>query len=376
LWRLSRNRVGKGADGKVQDTSRSIRSLRRGYTTGTCAAAAARGAALWLAGGRCPETVRVLLPQGDTVSLPVSGVFRNETAARCFVVKDAGDDPDVTDGAAIHALVEYGDRPGIDLDGGKGVGRVTLPGLPVPVGEAAINPVPRAMITAALSGVPNQAAGWRVTITVPGGERLARGTFNGRLGIVGGVSILGTTGYVEPRSLDALRRSLPPLLDVVRAQGYDTVCLVPGNIGHRAARRLAVPPDEAQIVEFADFLGFMLDEARRRGFARVVLVGHPGKLAKTLNRDWQTHSRHAQPANEAVLAFFAGKGLPPEQAGALSRLPTVEAIQQAVIVLGCGNLVGLLAERVRELVQERTKGQMEVSVHLCDLNGNITGESA
>ncbi|MBU4532570.1 MAG: cobalt-precorrin-5B (C(1))-methyltransferase CbiD [Firmicutes bacterium] len=349
--------------------------LRRGLTTGTCAAVAARGAALWLTQGWCPGQVTIRLPIGDEVTLPVRKVSWSETAARCCVIKDAGDDPDVTNGAAIHAEVGFAAEPGVSLHGGEGVGRVTLPGLAVPVGEAAINPVPRRMISEALADLVSAGVGWMVTISVPGGEQLARRTFNGRLGIVGGISILGTTGYVEPRSLDALRRSLPPLLDVVRAAGYRTVCLVPGNIGHRAARRLQPPPDEAQIVEMGDFLGFMLDEARARGFAAVTLVGHAGKLAKVLDGHWQTHSKHSPPANMAVLEFFAAAGLPRPMVRELMKLPTVEGIQLAVIEAGYTQLPALLAGRIQELVRERLKGEVEVSVHLCDFGGNIVGEA-
>jgi len=351
------------------------RQLRRGYTTGICAAAAARGAALWLTQRRCPDRVTIRLPVGDEVVLPVQGVCRSETAARCCVIKDAGDDPDVTNGAAIHACVEFAASSGVSLDGGEGVGRVTLPGLAVPVGEAAINPVPRGMIAAALADLVPDGAGWKVTIIVPGGVELASRTFNGRLGIIGGISILGTTGYVEPRSLDALRRSLPPLLDIVRAAGYRTVCLVPGNIGHRAARRLQPPPAEAQIVEISDFLGFMLDKAYERGFTAITLVGHPGKLAKVLNGEWQTHSKYAPMANAAVVECFAGFGLPRALVQELKVLPTVEAIQQAVIQRGHADLPAMLAGRIRELVRERLKGEVEVSVHLCDFAGNIVGEA-
>lgn len=351
------------------------KQLRRGYTTGTSAAAAARAAALWLLDGRPPAQVTIQLPDGAPVTLPVHTVKRTDTSARCFVVKDAGDDPDVTNGAAIHALVEFCSVPGVAIDGGEGVGRVTRPGLPLPVGEAAINPVPRMMIARALSDLVSRAAGWKVTIIVPEGAVLARRTFNPRLGITGGISIIGTTGYVEPRSLEALKRSLPPLLDVVRAAGYRSICLVPGNIGRRAARRLRHPPEEAQIVEFSDFLGFMLDEADKRGFYRIMLVGHTGKLAKVLNGDWQTHSKYSSPANRAVIRFFVEAGLPESLAVSLEKLPTVEAIQQTVVEEGYAHLLGLLAGRIRALVRKRLQHRPEVSVHLCDLAGNILGEA-
>lgn len=366
---------GGGGRGRRQKRVCRNSGLRRGYTTGTCAAAAARGAALWLLEGRFPERVAILLPGGEQVTLPVHAVFRGTSAAQCCVIKDAGDDPDVTDGMAIHAHVEFAAAPGVVIDGGEGVGRVTKPGLPVPVGEAAINPVPRAMIAGALAGLVPTGGGWKVTVSVPGGDNVAWRTFNPRLGIAGGISILGTTGYVEPRSLDALRRSLPPLLDVLRASGCGEVCLVPGNIGRRAARRLQPPPAEEQIVEVSDFLGFMLDEASQRGFARIVLVGHPGKLAKILNGDWQTHSRFAGPANGAIIDFCAAAGLPEDLIRRLGELSTVEAIQQALINEGYGRLLGMLASRIRVLVQERLGPGPYVAVHLCDLQGNIVGEA-
>jgi cobalt-precorrin-5B (C1)-methyltransferase len=231
------------------------------------------------------------------------------------------------------------------------------------------------MISAALADLVPEGAGWKVTISVPRGAELARRTFNGRLGIAGGISILGTTGYVEPRSLEALRRSLPPLLDIVRAAGYRTVCLVPGNIGHRAARRLQPPPAEAQIVEIGDFLGFMLDEVHARRFAMVSLVGHAGKLAKVLNGHWQTHSTYAPAANAVVVELFADFGLSGAFVQELKTLPTVEAVQRAVIRSGHAHLPVMLAGRIRQLVRERLKGEVAVSVHLCDLDGNIVGEA-
>ncbi len=363
--------AGKGE--QKRDTRKN--GLRRGYTTGTCAAAAARGAALWLLEGHLPETVTILLPGGEPATLPVHAVFRDTSAAECYVIKDAGDDPDVTDGMAIHARVEFAAAPGIVIDGGEGVGRVTKSGLPVPVGEAAINPVPRAMIAGALAGLVAPGGGWKVTVSVPGGTEVARLTFNPRLGIAGGISILGTTGYVEPRSLNALRCSLPPLLDVLRASGYSEVCLVPGNIGRRAARRLLPAPAEEQIVEVSDFLGYMLDEASRRGFARIILVGHPGKLAKVLNGDWQTHAKYARPANDAVIEFCAAAGLPEDLIRRLGELSTVEAIQRALINEGYGCLLGMLAARIKVLVQERLGPKPCVAVYLCDLQGNIVGEA-
>lgn len=349
------------------------RPLRRGYTTGTCAAAASRAAAEWLLQESFPAEVTLRLPGGDAARLTPHPVRRTDGAAEAFVIKDAGDDPDITHGAEIHATVTLGETPGVCFRAGEGVGTVTREGLRIPKGEAAINPVPRQMISEALAALTPPGAGWQVTVAVPGGKTMAAQTHNPRLGILGGISILGTSGYVLPRSHRALRNSLPPFLAVAQAEGLAEIILVPGNVGRRAAARQFPEAPEAEIVEISDWLGYMLDQADRFGFARIHLVGHPGKLAKVLNDDWQTHSRHAPPANEAVLDCWRRHGVPGPVLKLLAELPLVEGMQVRLLEGGYGKALRALASAIRDRCAARLgRGQGDLTVTLCDMDGAIT----
>ena len=272
--------------------------LRRGFTTGACAAAAAKAAAQLLVTGKAPESVELDLPNGEHVALRVHRCERDGTGAVASVIKDAGDDPDVTHGAEIVAHVQFADGGEIEIGGGEGVGTVTKPGLQVPVGAPAINPVPLSMIRQAVTEVGPR--GFLVTVSVPDGERLAAKTFNPRLGIVGGISIIGTTGRVEPKCQDAMKRSLVCALDVAKARGFARVAIVPGNLGERAVREhLDLDPDA--VAQMSNFVGFMLDEAVARGFGEILLAGHPGKLAKLFAGDLDTHSSRSESAMPIVV---------------------------------------------------------------------------
>lgn len=282
--------------------------LRCGYTTGTCAALAAAGAARLLLGGRAPESVTLTTPGG----LPVTAAPRycrmaGETAC-CAVEKDGGDDIDATHGALIEARVERVAQPGVVIDGGPGVGRVTKPGLDQPVGAAAINRVPRRMIEQAVRAVCdalNWDGGLRVTICVPEGAALAKKTFNPQLGIEGGISILGTSGIVEPMSMQALIDTVALSLRQARAQGAARVLLTPGNYGVDFLREQGLDAAGAPVVKCSNFIGDALDEAAALGFADVLLVGHIGKLAKLAGGVMNTHSRYADCRTEIFCAHAA-----------------------------------------------------------------------
>lgn len=282
--------------------------LRCGYTTGTCAALAAAGAARLLLGGRAPESVTLTTPGG----LPVTAAPRycrmaGETAC-CAVEKDGGDDIDATHGALIEARVERAAQPGVVIDGGPGVGRVTKPGLDQPVGAAAINRVPRRMIEQAVRAVCdalNWDGGLRVTICVPEGAALAKKTFNPQLGIEGGISILGTSGIVEPMSMQALIDTVALSLRQARAQGAARVLLTPGNYGVDFLREQGLDAAGAPVVKCSNFIGDALDEAAALGFADVLLVGHIGKLAKLAGGVMNTHSRYADCRTEIFCAHAA-----------------------------------------------------------------------
>ncbi|TVM00768.1 MAG: cobalamin biosynthesis protein CbiD [Candidatus Brocadia sp. WS118] len=274
--------------------------MRFGYTTGSCATAAAKAAAIGLFHGAIPDEIEIDTPAGLKLKLAILDKQLSDNAAGCAVQKDAGDDPDVTDGCKVYAHVERIFGETIEIDGGEGVGRVTKPGLQVPVGHAAINPVPRRMIEYAVREVIGKRNGVRIIISVPNGRALSEKTFNSKLGILGGISIIGTTGIVRPMSEDAFKTSLLCGLDIARGIGYETVVLVPGSLGERSLLNLVGIPKD-QIIQISNFVGFMLDAARERRFKNVILAGHPGKLAKLLRGDFQTHSAVSQPANDILV---------------------------------------------------------------------------
>ena len=264
------------------------KALRTGWTTGTCASAAAKAAAQLLATGEPPAWVEVGLPSGQRVTFAVESAFRDADAATAVVVKDAGDDPDVTDGAHLTATVSWRADPGVELDGGEGVGVVTKPGLGLTVGGPAINPVPRKMIIQAVGEVVGE-RGVRVVISVPGGERMARKTTNRRLGILGGISILGTTGIVRPFSTASWRASVVQAVQVAAAQGEDTIVLCTGGRTEKGAMALLPDLPEVCFIEVGDFTGAALRMAVERGIARVVFVGMVGKLTKLAAGVLMTH---------------------------------------------------------------------------------------
>ena len=348
--------------------------MREGFTTGTCAAAAAKAAALFLAGKGRPESVDVLLPDGERVTLPVLYAKKNGVAAVAAVRKDAGDDPDITDGCTVVASVSWdsgdkgdaGDDAGVVvIEAGEGVGVVTKPGLSVAPGEAAVNPVPRRMIKEALRSVTDR--GVRVTLSIPGGEMLAAKTFNPRLGIAGGLSILGTSGRVRPFSCPALRASLQCLLGMTAASGVTAPVFVPGRIGKRAAKR-HFRVGCGQVVEVGNEWGFVLDILREHPFSALLILGHPGKLAKLAFGRWDTHSSRSESAAAGV-ADVAARTLRRTVAGS----GTVEGVFSLLEPREREQVGNVLAGMVRRAVGERVGRGVETAVVLVDMKGDIIG---
>jgi cobalt-precorrin-5B (C1)-methyltransferase len=340
---------------------------REGYTTGSCAAAAAKAALLLLARGQKVERVEIPLPGGGGLTIAVESAGLTQAGARAAVRKDAGDDPDVTQGALIAAEVAWSAGTGIEWAAGEGVGTVTRPGLALPPGEPAINPGPRRMIEAALREVTDR--GVRVTISIAGGRELAARTFNPRLGIEGGLSVLGTSGVVRPFSCSALRESLRLALNVAAAGGVAEPVLVPGHIGEKAARaRYGGPPEG--IVEVGNEWGFALDEAAGHPFRALRILGHPGKLAKLAAGHWDTHSGRSPAAAPLVARLHAGLlGRPAAPS------PTVEGIFAALAEEDRLQLGAALAGEVLAACTARTRGRFAVAVALIDLAGRTLGEA-
>ena len=284
------------------------KKLRRGYTTGTCAAAAAKTAAIMLLEHRRLESVFITTPGGISLDLKICDMMVGEDYVSCAVVKDSGDDPDMTNGIKIFARVETAGREaGITIDGGEGVGRVTKPGLDQAVGNAAINSVPRRMIEEELRQVCEDngyCGGLRVVISAPEGVEIAKRTFNPRLGIVGGISILGTTGIVEPMSDDAVVQTIRAELSMRSASGKKTVLLTPGNYGARFIKT-ELELDQEIAVTTSNFIGDAFSIASETGFSGALLVGHVGKLIKLAGGMFNTHSRYGDCRAE-IIACHAG----------------------------------------------------------------------
>ena len=343
--------------------------LRTGFTTGTCATAAALASALYRKEGVAPDRVEVELPDGRFVGLPVIHCGDG----RFGVIKDAGDDPDVTGGLMVCAGVEPLAGETILFAAGDGVGIVTRPGLKLPVGEPAINPVPRRMIEKAVRTVLD--GGARITVSIPGGEAVARRTFNPRLGVVGGLSILGTTGIVRPMSEDALKESLEADLRVKCAQGRRELAFAFGESGERAVwRTLGLPPDAT--VQTSNYVGHMLAFAAEAGVTAVLLTGHPGKLAKVSAGTMNTHNAAGDGRIEAICTRAALMGATRAQIQALYACPTTEAAMRCVQEAGLDGIWTELAGTAAERAVLQVHGRLQVEAMFFDGAGNPLGASA
>ena len=332
--------------------------LRKGWTTGACATAAARAAYLALITGAFPDPVEIVLPRGDRVAFTLAETMLADGWARAAVIKDAGDDPDVTHGALVVVTVARGEPGrGIVFRAGEGVGTVTRPGLAIPPGEPAINPVPRQMIRDNLG----PGADLVVTIAIPGGERLAERTLNGRLGIVGGLSVLGTTGIVVPYSCAAWIDSIHRGIDVARAVGLNHVAGATGNTSEAAVARLHALPDTA-LIEMGDFAGGMLKYLRTHPVARVTVAGGVAKMTKLAQGRLDLHSRRGE-VDLGALAAWAG----------IPDLAQANTAAEAFARAGPG-LGDLVAARAWATAAEALRpARVELETVLFDRTGTLVG---
>jgi len=348
--------------------------LRRGWTTGACATAAARAAFSALLSGRFPDPVAIRLPRGGTASFPLALGEMGEGHARAGIVKDAGDDPDVTHGALVVADIAWAaPGSGIGFAAGEGVGTVTRAGLALTVGEPAINPAPRAMISDALveaakeNGAPPPDV--TVTISIPGGERLAEKTMNARLGIVGGLSILGTTGIVVPYSCSSWIHSIRRGIDVARAAGLGHIAASTGATSERAVQRLYNLPDHA-LIDMGDFVGGTLKYLRGHSVPRLTIAGGFAKLAKLAAGHLDLHSARSRVDTAALAAMLARLGADEatvEAAGCAAGAAEVLAVAGS----RKGALARLVAARAREVALATLSGKTAVEVAIVDRQGEF-----
>lgn len=288
---------------------RENKKLRCGYTTGSCAAAASKAAAAMLLTGREVKEISLMTPEGIKLNLAVEEIIVSENKVSCGVRKDAGDDADCTDGLLIISKVSFCDK-GIIIDGGAGVGRVTKAGLEQPVGAAAINSVPRQMIREAVAEVMETccySGGLHVEISVPTGEKIGKKTFNPRLGIEGGISILGTSGIVEPMSQQALIATIHTEMKMKAWGGADSLLITPGNYGRDFAREhFNIDLDKG--IKCSNFIGETIDMAYEFQVKRILLIGHIGKLVKIAAGIMNTHSRYADARMEVLTSAAVMSG--------------------------------------------------------------------
>ena len=340
--------------------------MRRGYTTGSCAAAAAKSAALMLLEDRIIESVHLTTPAGAELDLAVTEIERAPDHVSCGIVKDSGDDPDVTNGITVYARVTRTDEPGvISIDGGEGIGRVTKPGLDQPVGNAAINSVPRRMITRELVSVCEDhgyGGGLEVIISAPAGAEIAKKTFNPRLGIVGGISILGTTGIVEPMSDDAVVETIRTELSMRAAEGRKSVLLVIGNYGADYIRdELHIDPETA--VTTSNFIGDAFALAAEAGFRDALLIGHIGKTVKLAGGLFNTHSRWGDCRAEI---FASHAGMCGADSSTVRRIMDSAMTDDMLSILDESGLRGAvmksIMDRTQYLLDHRQTGAMNTAV--------------
>lgn len=340
------------------------KNLRCGYTTGSCATAAAKAAARMLLTGERVDTVRIDTPKGIVLDLEPLDVTITGEYASCAIRKDSGDDPDDTHGILVYAKVEKCAEPGVTIEGGVGVGRVTKPGLACQVGGPAINPTPRRMITAEVQQVMEQAGykeGLLVTISMPAGVEIAKKTFNPRLGIIGGLSVLGTSGIVEPMSEKALIETMYVEIKAQQARGNKNLLVFFGNYGEDFTRDI-MRLDLEGAVTCSNFVGELLDYAVFCGFETLLLIGHSGKLVKLAQGVMNTHSKYADCRTElfALEAMFHGASVEvgKEIYGCLTTDEVTKVLQREHLF---EPVIAKVTEKIDFYMQHRVHGKIKTA---------------
>ena len=366
--------------------------LRTGYTTGSCATAAAKAALLTLLAEEkiAIDEVTIHLPNGLVLEIPIEAVYKSsENSVTAVVIKDAGDDADATHGLEICAKVIINKSGVIHITGGTGVGMVTKPGLQIPVGNYAINPVPLQMIKDNLAPLLLEGGGAEVTIEVPHGEATALKTFNPRLGVIGGISIIGTSGVVRPMSEDAFRDTIFTEMKQKKALEIDTLILVPGLHGEKyAINHINLSDEEAtennssfekiradQVVHMGNFVGFSLQAAEKIGFQKIVIIGHIGKLIKLAGGIFNTHSKVADAKAEILISELALLGASKEVLETIGSANTTDEMSNFLAVTPYTEVFQRLSEKARKRCRQFIFESIEIEVILYDMSGRMLGDS-
>lgn len=354
------------------------RTRRCGFTTGACAAAAARAATLALLKQEIISRVQISLPNGTLVAFQVNQCLFDHNQGTCSVIKDAGDDPDITNGIEIWARVSRQKKPGVLIEGGAGVGTVTKPGLEIPVGSQAINPVPRQMITGevnAAAGERPNGNGFKVVISAPKGEELARRTLNPRLGITGGISILGTTGIVIPYSVNAYTTCISRALDVAVACGCREAVLTTGRRSEKFAQRQLSFAEEC-FIQAGDFIGFSLEECRRKRFTRVIVWGMIGKLTKLAGGHLYTHVSDSAVDIKLLVEIAREVGVSEIMIEMLANAVSANHFRELLPPQHLAEFASRLCRKAAQKCRESVEKELKVECILSDYDGNILGRAS
>lgn len=353
-------------------------SLRRGWTTGACATAAVAAAYQALLTGTFPNPVTITLPRGEEPSFDLARMDLGDGQATASVIKDAGDDPDITHGAEIIVTVSMDkNSSGITFHAGPGVGTVTRPGLALDVGEPAINPTPRKMMQGVIEDLSrkygSESPAVAITVSIPGGETLAEKTLNGRLGIQGGLSVLGTTGVVIPYSCSAWIHSIHRGVDVARAGGLSHIAAVTGSTSEAAARKILGLQD-TQLIDMGDFAGGLLKYLRKHPVERLTIAGGVGKLTKLAQGAMDMHSSRSRIDMQALAGMLASLGADPD---AVARAEAANTAGEVLEMAGKQGLAlgDLIARQAREAAMAALSGDIDVDVMVIDRNAERVGQS-
>ena len=349
------------------------KTLREGHTTGATATGAMKAAILAMR-GEFPKQVTVLSPQRTELTIPVESAEAHGRTGMATCLKDAGDDLDCTHGTPIVVTVELVDTPGLTLRAGKGVGTVTKPGLQVKVGRPAINPGPQIMLRYVYEELIGKDHGCIVTVSIPKGEELAKQTLNPSLGIVGGISVLGTTGIVKPMSEEAYKKSLAPQVPVVYASGIRTAVLCPGRIGETAAKIMGIPADA--IIETSNYIGFMMEQCIAGGFQKMLLIGHMGKLVKVASGSFHTYNRNSDGRMETMAAYAAMNGATTDTVREIMCCTTTDGAAAVVHREGLDMIYQQMAERAQVRSERYIFGKARVGVIFAAMDGTVQAVSS
>lgn len=354
------------------------KALREGFSTGSCAAAAAKAAAAALVTGVRQTQVTIALPIGRRVTFAVNACDITNGLARCSVIKDAGDDPDCTHGAEIFAEVRLRREPGVSVDGGEGVARVTKAGLGMEIGRASITRVPLKMITECVTEAlveSRHTGGADVLIVVPHGREMAKKTLNERLGLIGGISILGTSGIVKPYSTAAYKVSIVNSIDVAVAEGLHEVVITTGGKSEEYAQRIWSSLPESAFAQMGDWVGFTLAYCRKKQLAKVDIAGMIGKLSKIADGEFYTHARQSTVNLDGLAEIAASVGATAEVVEKIRRGNTAREAQEIVLAHGVQGFFDRVAEKVSVNCRAYVEGAFSVETVLTDADGVVLGRA-